>query len=99
MLFNTLAYAQFFAVVFAASWLLVRARRLRLLFLLLASYYFYQKYDYRFLPLIWASSSADWLLGNAIARAANPHRRKQWLVLTVVMNLGILAFFKYANFG
>jgi D-alanyl-lipoteichoic acid acyltransferase DltB (MBOAT superfamily) len=99
VLFNTLAYAKFLALVFAASWLLVSLRRVRLLFLLLASYYFYQKYDWRFLPVIWASSSADYLLANAIAQAPNARRRKQWLVLTVAMNLGLLGFFKYANFG
>jgi D-alanyl-lipoteichoic acid acyltransferase DltB (MBOAT superfamily) len=99
LLFNTLAYAKFFAIVFAVSWLLVSARRVRLGFLLLASYYFYQAYDYRFLLLIFASSTADFWLGNAIAHATTPRRRKHWLLLTVVMNLGILAFFKYANFG
>ena len=67
MLFNTLDYAQFFGVVFVASWLLARLRKLRVVLLLVASYVFYAPWDVRFLPLIWASSTADWLLGNAIA--------------------------------
>jgi len=99
VLFNTLDYAWFFATVFVVSWLLVRKRRVRVVFLLLASYVFYAHWDYRFLPLIWASSTADWLLGNAIARAPDARRRKLWLLLTVLLNLGVLAFFKYANFG
>jgi alginate O-acetyltransferase complex protein AlgI len=99
VLFNTLAYAQFFAIVFVASWLLARARKLRVLFLLAASYAFYAHWDWRFLPLIWASSTADWLLANAIARAKDQRRRKLWLAGTVALNLGVLGFFKYFNFG
>lgn len=78
---------------------LVRARKIRLLFILGASYVFYAHWDWRFLPLIWGSSTADWLLGNAIARASDPRRKKLWLIATVVMNLGVLGFFKYFNFG
>jgi len=99
MLFNTLDYALFFGVVFVASWLLARLRKLRVVLLLLASYVFYAHWDVRFLPLIWVSSTADWLLGNAIARATDPRRRKTWLLATVVLNLGVLGIFKYFNFG
>ena len=99
MLFNTLAYARFLAVVFVVAWLLSRQRRLRVLFLLLASYVFYAHWDYRFVPLIWASSTADYLLGHAIAHAGDPRQRKRWLVVTAVINLGVLGFFKYFNFG
>ncbi len=99
MLFNTLAYAKFFAIVFVVAWFLTRANRWRVVFLLAASYYFYARWDYRFLALIFVSSTADWLLGHKIAREADPGRRKYWLWLTVVLNLGLLGFFKYANFG
>ncbi len=81
------------------AYFLLRARKLRLLFILGASYVFYAHWDYRFLPLIWGSSTADWLLGNAIARAPTQARRKLWLIATVVMNLGVLALFKYFDFG
>jgi alginate O-acetyltransferase complex protein AlgI len=97
--FNTLAYAVFLAVVFVVSWSLASRGRLRLWFLLLASYFFYAQWDPRFLGLIFASSSADWLLGNAIGHATDERRRKRLLVLTVVMNLGVLGLFKYFDFG
>ncbi len=97
--FNTLAYAVFLAVVFAVSWLLASRVRLRLWFLLLASYFFYAQWDPRFLGLIFASSTADWLLAGAIGRASNARRKKRLLVLTVVMNLGVLGLFKYFDFG
>jgi alginate O-acetyltransferase complex protein AlgI len=99
VLFNTLAYAIFFAAVFTVAWLLASRVRLRLWFLLIASYYFYANWDYRFLGLIFASSTVDWLLGNAIANASTDQRRKQWLALTVAMNLGVLGLFKYFDFG
>ncbi len=88
-----------FAIGSVASFLLICARKVRLLFLLGASYFFYAHWDYRFLPLIWASSTADWLLARAIHRARGPKSRRLWLVGTMIMNLGVLGFFKYANFG
>ena len=99
MLFNTLEYAKFFGLVFAVSWLLARARKLRIVFLLAASYAFYARWNFRFVPLIFASSTADWFLGNAIGRASEPRARKRWLALTVVLNLGVLFVFKYLKFG
>jgi len=99
VLFNTLAYAWFLAGVFLVSWALVRWRRLRLCFLLAASYYFYAQWDVRFLPLIWASSTADFLLAKKIHATLDPLQRKRWLWGTVVLNLGVLGFFKYFNFG
>jgi D-alanyl-lipoteichoic acid acyltransferase DltB (MBOAT superfamily) len=78
---------------------LARYARIRLLFLLGASYVFYAHWDYRFLPLIWGSSTLDWLLGKAIGRTEDPQRRKLWLLGTVIVNLGILGFFKYYDFG
>jgi len=99
VLFNTLAYAEFFAVVFVVSWLLASRRKLRLLFLLGASYFFYAKWNWRFVPLIWGSSTVDWWLGNAIARAPDARTRKRLLVVTACVNLGLLAVFKYFDFG
>lgn len=99
MNFTTLAYAKFFALVFALTWLFARFRRVRLLLLLLASYLFYAQSGVKFVALIWACSTADFLLSHAIARAPGERAKQRWLWLTVVMNLGVLAFFKYLHFG
>lgn len=99
MLFNTLSYAWFFVGVFAASWLLVRWRLLRLVFLLAASYFFYAQWAWYYLPLIFLSSTADYWLGNRIAASQDPRHKKLWLVGTTVVNLGMLAVFKYWDFG
>lgn len=87
------------AIAGAALYALVRAKKVRLLFILGASYVFYAHWDWRFLPLIWGSSTVDWLLGHAIARATSEKRRKAWLIGTVILNLGVLGIFKYFNFG
>ena len=99
MLFNTLAYAKFFAVVFVVYWLIARHRLARMAFLLVASYAFYSGWNWRYLPLIFASSTMDYWLARRIDAEDDPVRRKRWLVVTVVVNLSLLGFFKYWNFG
>jgi D-alanyl-lipoteichoic acid acyltransferase DltB (MBOAT superfamily) len=99
MLFNTIAYAKFFAAVFVVYWLIARHRLARLVFLLGASYAFYSCWDWRFLPLIVASSTLDYWLALRIDAEPDPRRRRRWLVLTCACNLGLLGFFKYWNFG
>ncbi|XXY17067.1 MBOAT family protein [Sorangium sp. So ce216] len=101
MLFNTLRYAEFFAAVFVGSWALVRIAGVwpRLVFLLLVSYGFYAAWDWRYLPLIFASSTVDFLLARAIARETRPRARRAMLIATVALNLGFLGFFKYWNFA
>ncbi|MCC6556535.1 MAG: MBOAT family protein [Polyangiaceae bacterium] len=101
MLFNTVQYAAFFAVAFLVSWALARLRSPwpRLGFLLAMSYGFYAAWDWRYLPLIFASSTVDFLLARAIGREPRPRARKVWLIATVILNLGFLGFFKYWNFA
>jgi alginate O-acetyltransferase complex protein AlgI len=99
VVFNTLEYAWFFALVFGVSWLLARFPKWRVVFLLASSYYFYAAWDVRFLALIFASSSVDYWLAHRIFLAKTEKRRKQWLLLTVIVNLGVLAHFKYTAFA
>lgn len=70
--------------------------RLCNLFLLLASYLFYLFGAGRFALILLASTMVDYLLGLIIDRARNG--RQWWVALSVVVNLGLLAYFKYANF-
>src|SRR5690606_26191265 len=60
---------------------------------------FYAGWDARFLPLLIGSASLDYVLARIIENESRPRARKAWLALTVVANLGILGFFKYADFG
>jgi alginate O-acetyltransferase complex protein AlgI len=83
----------------AGAFAALKARRVRLLFILGASYVFYAHWDWRFLPLIFGSSSIDYLLGLKIGTTEDASSRRRWLWVTVVLNLGVLATFKYLNFG
>ncbi len=77
----------------------LRAKRVRLLFILGASYVFYAHWDYRFLPLIFGSSTIDYWLGRKIGETEDPRARRRWLTFTVIVNLGVLSIFKYLGFG
>ncbi|AKT36255.1 O-acyltransferase [Chondromyces crocatus] len=71
----------------------------RVIFLLALSYTFYSFWNWKYLPLIFGSSTVDFFLARAIGREERPRVRKALLVVTVVLNLGFLGFFKYWNFA
>jgi alginate O-acetyltransferase complex protein AlgI len=96
MLFNTFDFLVFFVAVFVLQ--LVLPYRPRNALLLVASYIFYGAWNWRFLPLLMASTVIDYLMGLAIAGSEDEVRRKRFLVLSVIVNLALLGFFKYANF-
>lgn len=97
MLFNSLEFIGFFIVVFIVYWLLSFTKKLILqnLFLLVASYTFYAAWDYRFLGLILFSSLVDYFCGWKLGRE---NSKKFYVILSICVNLGVLAFFKYYNF-
>ena len=96
MLFNTLSFVGFFIVVFA---LYVRLNhRHQNALLLVASYIFYGAWDYRFLLLLIFSTCIDYAVGLAIDKQETQEKRKRWLIISLITNLGILGFFKYFNF-
>ncbi|WP_044563378.1 MBOAT family protein [Azospirillum sp. B4] len=99
MLFPTLNFGLFFLVVFAVAWALVRRPPARVAFLSAASYVFYGWWDWRYLFLLGGSTLFNYLAGHAITRQRTPARRKLAVSLAVAVNLGVLAFFKYANFA
>ena len=100
MVFNSLAFIIFFLLFFWVYWKIndrysVKARNI---FILLASYLFYGWWDWRFLGLLVASSLTDYFIGNAIYVSEKEGRRKMLLVFSLLVNFGILGFFKYCNF-
>ncbi len=96
MLFTSLLFVAFFAVVFGIHALL--PHRARNLLLLLASYLFYATWNPRFLALIWLSTAVDYVAGRIIGASDRASTRRSALLVSVVVNLSILAFFKYYNF-
>lgn len=99
MLFPTLAFGVFFLFVYFTAWSLDRENGKRKLFLLLASWFFYAQWDWRFVGLLIASAILNWGAAALIARNRERGRRTGWLVgLGVAANLLILGFFKYYGF-
>ena len=74
MLFPTLAFGVFFLFVYFTSWSLDRENGRRKLFLLLASWFFYAQWDWRFVALLIASAVLNWGVAVLVARADEDRR-------------------------
>ena len=98
MLFNSYLFIFCFLPLVLAGWWMLRATSARLTFITLASYFFYAWWDWRFLPLMIASTTVDYIAGGKIAASESPRVRKRWLVCSLSFNLAILGFFKYYGF-
>jgi D-alanyl-lipoteichoic acid acyltransferase DltB (MBOAT superfamily) len=99
MLFNSISFAIFLPIVFSLYWFMTNKNlKLQNLLLLVASYYFYACWDWRFMFLLMFSTFLDYYTGLKIEESKNQNLRKFWLWLSVGINLGFLGFFKYYNF-
>jgi len=99
MLFNSLQYAVFLPIVFFLYWFVANRSLLwQNILLLVASYYFYACWDWRFLFLLIFSTLLDYYTGLRISAADNRKWRLFWLWLSISVNLGFLGVFKYYNF-
>jgi alginate O-acetyltransferase complex protein AlgI len=96
MVFNSLQYAVFFPLVFVAYWQL--KRRGQNLLLLLASWFFYAMWDWRFLGLMLLTTGVDYSVGRYLALQEDERKRKLAFGLSLGLNLTVLGFFKYFNF-
>jgi len=99
MLFNSIDFAVFLPVVFTLYWFLARfGLRWQNLLIVVASYVFYGWWDWRFLSLMAFSSLLDFTIGWMLAEEQDERKRKILLYASVLINLGLLGFFKYFNF-
>ncbi len=99
MLFNSIEFAIFLPIVFAIYWSIgSRHVRRQNLALLIASYFFYGWWDWRFLGLIAFSTIVDFLVGKKLEQTTGQKKRKTLLYISLASNLGLLLFFKYYNF-
>jgi alginate O-acetyltransferase complex protein AlgI len=96
MVFNSLHFIWFFIVVYALYRVL--PHRAQNWLLLVASYYFYAAWDWRFLALLAGSTIVDYTCALALARMQTPGRRRALLSVSLGFNLTLLGFFKYFNF-
>lgn len=98
MVFNSLSFAVFLAVVLLLYQLPFRWRTHKLV-LLVASYVFYMAWNPPFVVLLWISTGADWFIARALHRSEGPARRRRLVVASLAVNLGLLGFFKYSGFA
>ena len=106
MLFNSIQFAIFLPIVFLFYWFVFdrfiskskHQLRLQNAFVVVASYVFYGWWDWRFLLLIMFTSICSWGSGIFIGKAESKSKAKIWMWLNVIVNLGILALFKYYDF-
>src|SRR3954469_10300779 len=96
MLFNSWIFCLFFLVVLGVYWPLPRRWQNR--WLILAGYIFYGMWDYRFLLLLFGTTTIDYWVGRGLAATDDARRRRRILTISIVANLGVLGFFKYFNF-
>lgn len=99
MLFNSVDFAIFLPIVFIIYWFLVNKNlKMQNMLIVAASYLFYGWWDWRFLSLIFFSTLVDYFVGIGLLRQNNLKLRKVLLIISIIVNLGFLGFFKYYNF-
>lgn len=98
MLFTDIIFVPFLIVTFLLFSLARKSLRLQLLVLLTASYIFYGWWDARFLILLVFTSLFDYCLGKRIYEAPDHYKKKIYVILSLLCNLGVLGYFKYCNF-
>lgn len=100
MIFNSSTFLVFFILFFFLYWWInnkfgVRARNV---FTIVASYIFYGWWDWRFLGLIIISSLGDYIIGLCLHKPSTIKTKRLLLLFSLLINLGLLGFFKYFNF-
>lgn len=99
MLFNSVEYAIFLPVVFLIYWFISnRNIKFQNFVIVVASYFFYGWWDWRFLSLIIFSTAVDFTVGQGLKVAEKKLMRQMLLWTSIIVNLGLLGVFKYYNF-
>ncbi|CAH8291484.1 D-alanyl-lipoteichoic acid acyltransferase DltB (MBOAT superfamily) [Mariniflexile fucanivorans] len=99
MLFNSIDFALFLPIIFILYWFVTNKNlKLQNFLIVIASYIFYGWWDWRFLSLILFSTIVDYSIGIGLSKQENLNKRKILLWISILVNLGLLSFFKYYNF-
>jgi alginate O-acetyltransferase complex protein AlgI len=98
LIFTRLNFWIFFAVVLGGYTLLYKKNPLRNAYLFLVSLFFYYKTGGLFFIILLFSTFTNFFIGKAIFNTKQSLNRKLWVTLSVTLNLGVLAFFKYDYF-
>ena len=98
LLFTQLYFWVFFAIVLSVYSIVYKKNKARNGFLFLVSLFFYYKTSGFFFSILLFSTFSDYLLGFAIYNEKNKTTKKWWLSLSIIINLSVLFYFKYAYF-
>jgi D-alanyl-lipoteichoic acid acyltransferase DltB (MBOAT superfamily) len=98
VLFPTVEFAVFFAVVLVLSWALMARVRVWKPLIVLASYVFYGAANWRFCLLLAGVTAVNQLAARALSRTEDERRRKRIVAAAVAVDLGVLGIFKYYGF-
>jgi len=98
MLFNTIDFVVFF-IILLTTVVAIKHRKFQHIFLLIASYFFFYYTSNYLIILLIASTLLDFYVGKAIWGNKNILNKKILLIISLVGNLGLLGFFKYADFA
>ena len=98
MLFPTIEFALFFALVFPVTWLLNKYNTVKKWFLVAASYFFYTSWNASYSVILLGSSLFNFALALALGRLGDGPARRALLWLGIAGNLGLLGYFKYYDF-
>ena len=98
MLFSSFEFIFVFLPIVLILYFQIKNHYFRILMILASSYVFYGFWNYKFIALLLFSTAVDFYLGIKIHETEEPVKRKRLLIFSVLVNLGVLGFFKYFNF-
>lgn len=98
MIFNTPIFFLFFCIFILFYGFVFLQHRPKVYLIIVGSLVFYGAWNYKFIPLLVGSAVADYFIAQAIGSATNQRAKKLLVTLSLAINLGILALFKYADF-
>ncbi|MCR4618664.1 MAG: MBOAT family protein [Lachnospiraceae bacterium] len=96
MLFNSIPFLIFFPIV--VTLYMVLPKKVKPVWLLISSYYFYMSWNYKYAGLILFTTVVTYVLGIVISRQKEKSRKKLFLILGLVLNFAVLFLFKYFDF-
>lgn len=98
MLFNSIIFLIFLPIIFFGYWFIFKKLSVQNFFIVVASYFFYGWWDWRFLFLIFFTTCSCYISGALIHKTREKKRKKILCGINIAINIAILGFFKYFNF-
>lgn len=96
--FNSVAFFVLFLLFYGVYSIAFKHVKMRNILLLLFSLFFYYKITGWFVLLLVATATSDFFIGQAIFKTESGRGKKAWMLLSLLLNLSSLCFFKYVNF-